>query len=365
MATNIIWYFLLRYFCCDWSWSKWKWSIFIGSTNGVRGVAVAANRQWLVGLGDRRGVHALHKLLFDAVMALAAGCRQILAIDRRLGIFGRQFAVRGVATGASGGYGQAALQQPLAVNAFTVVRSNFMLLAGVAHGGALAFAMALRTKIWNVRRKCPRLRILLAKNAVRAMALPAGRSIMVLLGKQLPVSAPLVLLPNGFVTLAAIHRLGNGLAGTNLRGVYFRVALAASDLGMTRTGDLRRLDEHGAAIRRLQSLIVVATHAIGIGHALAVEDFPHLVRLVAVHAGGQDVRFLLPQFAADGLAVHRFDLRRGTWCRSPRCCAGRWRSWDRCAAESSAPCDRKRSWPRRSGPSSAILRRGCSRCNSR
>ena len=52
----------------------------------------------------------------------------------------------------------------------------------------------------------------------------------------------------------------------------------------------------------------MATHAIGIGHALTVEDLPHLVRLVTVHAGGQDIRFLLPQFAADGLAVHGFDL---------------------------------------------------------
>ena len=52
----------------------------------------------------------------------------------------------------------------------------------------------------------------------------------------------------------------------------------------------------------------MAAQAVGVGHALVVEDPPHLVGLVAVDAGRQHVGLLLPQLALDDLAVHDLDL---------------------------------------------------------
>jgi hypothetical protein len=61
----------------------------------------------------------------------------------------------------------------------------------------------------------------------------------------------------------------------------------------------------------------MAAHAIGIRHALSVEDVSDLVRLVAIHADGQDVCLLLPQLAADNLPMNLLDLRV-TFGASPR-----------------------------------------------
>lgn len=54
--------------------------------------------------------------------------------------------------------------------------------------------------------------------------------------------------------------------------------------------------------------IGVATHAVGVGHALGIVNVADLMRLVAVHAGRQNVRFFLPELAADRFAMHFFDL---------------------------------------------------------
>ena len=51
--------------------------------------------------------------------------------------------------------------------------------------------------------------------------------------------------------------------------------------------------------------IGVAAHAIGVGHALGVENVAHLVGLVAVDAGGQDVALLSPK------------VRPGSSCGAP------------------------------------------------
>ena len=53
----------------------------------------------------------------------------------------------------------------------------------------------------------------------------------------------------------------------------------------------------------------MAAHAVRVGHALRVENVANFVRLVTVHAGGKNVRFLLPECAFDGLAVDLFNLR--------------------------------------------------------
>ena len=59
--------------------------------------------------------------------------------------------------------------------------------------------------------------------------------------------------------------------------------------------------EHRAAILGLEARIGVAAHAVRVGHAVVVENIAHLVRLVAIDAGGQNVGFFLPQLAADRL----------------------------------------------------------------
>ncbi len=56
-------------------------------------------------------------------------------------------------------------------------------------------------------------------------------------------------------------------------------------------------------------LIAVAAQAIGIGHALRIEDVPYFVRLMAIHAGRQDMRFFLPKLSANRLPVHFLDFR--------------------------------------------------------
>ena len=53
----------------------------------------------------------------------------------------------------------------------------------------------------------------------------------------------------------------------------------------------------------------MAALAVAVRHPLRIKDPADLVRLVAVHTGRNHVRALLPQLAADDLAVHGFDLR--------------------------------------------------------
>ena len=111
------------------------------------------------------------------------------------------------------------------------------------------------------------------------------------------------------MALAAIDWLRDGLAGTHARDIDLGVALAASDsFGLARAGNLGGTHQHGAAIVGLQILVGVAAHAIGVGHALRVKNVADLVGLVAIQAGREDVGLFLPEFAADGLAVHHFDF---------------------------------------------------------
>src|ERR1039457_1555211 len=208
-------------------------SILVGAADGVGGVAVGANRQRFIGLGYRGGMHALNKLLFDAMVAVTAGGGQVLRIHRRCRIGGRQFSMRRVATGTGGGHREAALQQALAVDALVVAGNNTVFRPGIEQGSLLAFAMAFGTKIGHVGREGERFRIVLAQNAVRAVAVLAGRSVGVALGMHLAVRAELVLLSDLGVAGSAINRVGDGFAGTYPRGVHLRVTLAAGDLQVT------------------------------------------------------------------------------------------------------------------------------------
>src|SRR5208283_24106 len=83
---------------------------FIGAPNGVRGVAVAANRKFLGGSAYPLGMNAVLKLLFDAVMAPAACGRHICRIDARFRIRSGKDMVRGVTTRAGSRDSQSALQ---------------------------------------------------------------------------------------------------------------------------------------------------------------------------------------------------------------------------------------------------------------
>ena len=75
----------------------------LDSLDLVRGVAVVADGQLRVGLGDRRAVHTVGKGFLDSVVAAPAGRDDIVAVDGRPWIVGRKRSVRGMARGARGG----------------------------------------------------------------------------------------------------------------------------------------------------------------------------------------------------------------------------------------------------------------------
>ena len=184
-----------------------------------------------------------------------------------------------------------------------------MLQSGVAHGSLLALAVTARAKPGNIGRKSRRLRVLFAKDGMRAMAFLADRGIRIVLGNLLSVDAGHVLLANFIVASGAVHGVGDGLASPHAGGIYFRVALAAGNLVVARMAYLAHADVHGLPVARAaQFLVGVAAQAVRVGHAQFIEDVPDLVRLVAVRAGGQDVGLFFPKLSTNNLAVDRFDL---------------------------------------------------------
>jgi hypothetical protein len=81
---------------------------------------------------------------------------------------------------------------------------------------------------------------------------------------------------------------------------------------VARLGKFARFDEEGRftdPARRHDVRPFVAAQTIAVCHALRVEDSPDLVRLVTVHAGRNHVGLLLPELAANDLAVHHLNLR--------------------------------------------------------
>lgn len=143
---------------------------------------------------------------------------------------------------------------------------------------------------------------------MRPMALFACGRILVAGRQQLSVLAALILLSHFFMAAAAVHWTRDCFAWPHPRSVDFRMTLAAGDFCVSRTCNFLNLYEQIPAIRRFQVLIAVAAHAIGVRHALRVEHVADLVRLVAIDARRKYMRFLLPQLAADCLAVDFFDL---------------------------------------------------------
>src|SRR5208337_2615373 len=89
------------------------------------------------------------------------------------------------------------------------------------------------------------------------------------------------------------------------------MTLHASCPGMSRGGEFLLVDEqgaHAATTGGFQLRVAMAALAVAVCHPLRIKDSPDLVRLVAVHAGGDQARSPLPQFAADDFAMHDFDL---------------------------------------------------------
>ena len=195
------------------------------------------------------------------------------------------------------------------MNALRVVGDDFVLGPGVAHGSPLTLAVTARAKRGNVGGEGRRLRVLFAKDGMGAMAFLADRGIRIVLGNLLSVDADSVLLANLIVASGAVHRVGDGLTSAHAGGVYFRVALAASNFVVARMAHLANADVHGFPVARAtQFLVGVATHAVRVGHTQFIEDVPDPMGLMAVRAGGQDVGLFFPKLSTNGLAVDRFDL---------------------------------------------------------
>ena len=83
--------------------------VLISSPDRVRRVAIIAHRKLFVCLSHKCGMDAALKLLFDTMMAAAAGLRNILPVHARQGIGFRVHAVRSMTACARGGDRQTAL----------------------------------------------------------------------------------------------------------------------------------------------------------------------------------------------------------------------------------------------------------------
>ena len=110
------------------------------------------------------------------------------------------------------------------------------------------------------------------------------------------------------MTGGAVDFALNRLTRAHSRGIHVRVTLAARDLCMTGPGNFHGPYEHGASIFGLQLFVAMAAHAVGVSHALRVEDFSNFVRLMAIWARWKHMSLLLPKFAPDGFAVNDLDL---------------------------------------------------------
>ena len=75
--------------------------------------------------------------------------------------------------------------------------------------------------------------------------------------------------------------------------------------------EIVRFDFHGNAFvvsNDKKIIAIVADQAVGVAHALFVEDFADSMRLMAINANGDEMRRFFPQLAFDDLGMHLFDL---------------------------------------------------------
>ncbi len=109
----------------------------------------------------------------------------------------------------------------------------------------------------------------------------------------------------------AVHLLGHGVAGAHVRRCATCVALGAGLLGVPRPLQIGLIHEEGNGLsgaRDLQVGVAMAALAVAVRHSFCVGELPYFVRLVAVHAGRNQVRLLFPEFAPDDFTVHGLDL---------------------------------------------------------
>ena len=269
----------------------------IGALDAVRGMAVGAHREFLVSVGDFGGVDAGGKQLVDAAVALRAGAGDVGAVDAGARVGGGQFVVRGMAVGAIRRHGQPAFHQPLSMNALQVIFDHVVLRSGVAQGGLLAGAVTLAAERRHVARKGGRDGVFLAQHAMRAVAILAAGRIGAPLRGQFAVRAFAVLGHYFRVADGAVHLVRDGPAGAQVRRRPAGVALDAGGACVARVlqfGLVHEQRDGPAAAGDLQVAVAVAALAILVRHALRIEHRADLMRLVAVHAGGNQVRLLFP-----------------------------------------------------------------------
>ena len=198
------------------------------------------------------------------------------------------------------------------MDALEVVLDDVLLGALVAHGRLLADAVAAAAEGRHVAGERGRVRVVAGERPVGAVAVVALGRVRAALREELTVLALAVLLDRLRMADRAVDARAHRLAGTGrVRGVAAGVALNAGDAGMPRLRELVLVREEGhrrRASRHLQIGLAVAAEAVLIRHALRVVDLPHPVGRVAVHAGRDRVRRLLPELPADDLAVNGLDL---------------------------------------------------------
>ncbi len=85
--------------------------------------------------------------------------------------------MRRMAIGAHGRDHQAALQQPLTMDAHDIIFQYLMLFAGITHRRLTAFFMTSSAEFGNVSWVCRRFRATVFSGIVNAMAILAGRRI--------------------------------------------------------------------------------------------------------------------------------------------------------------------------------------------
>ncbi|MEK6570006.1 MAG: hypothetical protein AABZ61_01440 [Bacteroidota bacterium] len=88
------------------------------------------------------------------------------------------------------------------------------------------------------------------------------------------------------------------------------MALTARCLYMTRLRKFCSVQEERTSIAgRLDGLIFMTAKTVLVCHALIVENFSHLVRLVTIHACGKDMQLFFPQLTLNDFPMNLFNLR--------------------------------------------------------
>ena len=168
-------------------------------------------------------------------MTTPAGRRDVVPVDRRTGIGGRQLVVGRVAVRAVGGDSQSAFEQTLGVDAVQVAFHDALRLRRSADCGLLPRAMAIGAQSGDVPGKRGGLRLIPAEDLVRAVAVSAFRCVGTAFSEQHTVRALVVLGDRLGVADGTIHLLDDRFTRTVMTGRGARVALYARRSRVART----------------------------------------------------------------------------------------------------------------------------------